>query len=81
MVHFVYALVLTPFERDLLKNWRGDWNFISSKDFPIHAFCCTDTKEFLFFGDNVKNDTAQDINQFCIALSKAGVTYDKSRPV
>lgn len=76
MLHFIYALVVTPFERDLLKNQRGNWNYIYFQDFPTHAFYCIESKEFIFFGDNVKSDTARDINQFCIALSKAGIAYD-----
>lgn len=36
MVHFVYALVLTPFERDLLKNQA--WVLASSVFTRIYQF-------------------------------------------
>ena len=75
MLHFIYALIVTPFEQDLLKSKGGNWEYINMQDFPIRALYCANSQEFIFFGDNIKTDILHDINQFLIGLNKAGISY------
>ena len=81
MLNFIHALIVTPFEQEILGSDRGNWHKISQQDFAVHALYCANTQEFIYFGDNLKENTLADIRQFLINLRKVGVTYRLDRRI
>ena len=70
VLHFTYALILTPFEASLFPT---DWDFVIQEDFPIHVLYCQETKQILFHSDNQKTDCDKEVSKIKILLEKIGI--------
>lgn len=63
-MHFIHALVITPFEKAILGQNANNWLYIANQDYCVHALYSVEQKKILFLGTNLITDTESQINHF-----------------
>lgn len=75
-LHFIHALVITPFEQAILGQNANNWLYIANQDYCVHVLYCVEKDAILFQGTRLVTDTEKQIEYFLNGLTSMHTKVD-----